>query len=748
MRSNPKAIDMADYSLPKKALSRILNAAETAPHDILGMHAASSKGEKGVVVRAFLQNADSCQAVIVENSGEEVRFPLKKIDENGFFEGFSKDITEVTPYRLRTEQPNGEVRQFFDPYAFLPTLGEQDLYLFNEGNEHFIYNKLGAHVKIIEGVPGVSFAVWAPSARRVSVVGDFNQWDGRYHPMRALGSSGVWELFIPGLSEGTTYKFEVHGADEGLTLKTDPYGTRFEPPPHNASIVCETRGFKWTDHEWVNSRSDKNWRQEPISIYEVHPGSWKRVAEDGNRPLTYREMATELADYVKEEGFTHVEFLPLAEHPFSGSWGYQVTGFFAPTHRFGPPEDFQFLVNTFHEKGIGVIVDWVPGHFPKDSFGLARFDGSALYEHADPRQGEHRDWGTLIFNYGRHEVRAFLIASALSWFDRFHIDGLRVDAVASMLYLDYSREEGEWIPNQYGGRENIEAIEFLRQVNDLIHNYYPGAMTIAEESTAFGGVSQPTSDYGLGFDFKWNMGWMHDTLSYFSKDPIHRKYHQNELTFGMLYNYSEHFVLTFSHDEVVHGKQSMLLKMGMWHIPEKAANLRALYALMWAWPGKKTLFMGCEFGQSSEWRYDSSLDWHLLEYQDHYGIRDLVRDLNHLYQTDRTLAETDHKPEAFQWINCDDSANSVLSFVRLSDKEQGSYLVVGNFTPVERPGYRVGVPYPGFWQECLNSNASEYGGTGAGNNGGTHSEAIPWDGRPHSIGVNLPPLSVTYFRLN
>ena len=739
---------MPEYSLPKARRTKILEAKERDPHSVLGMHPIHKKTAQGVVVRAFLQNADSCEAVILRDGGDEFRFPLKKIDAAGFFEGFTKDIQAVEPYRLRIHQPNGEIRQFFDPYSFLPTLSDQDLYLFNEGNEHFIYNKLGAHEKIIDGVPGVAFAVWAPSAQRISVVGDFNQWDGRYHPMRQLGSSGVWELFIPGLGEGTTYKFEVHGADGSLRLKTDPYGTRFEPPPHNASIVCRVGDYKWSDDTWMTNRAKKDWKKEPVSIYEVHPGSWKRISEDGNRPLTYREMAVELADYVCEQGFTHIEFLPLAEHPFSGSWGYQVTGFFAPTHRFGTPEDFQFLVDTLHQRGIGVIIDWVPGHFPKDSFALAEFDGSHLFEHADPRQGEHMDWGTLIFNYGRHEVRAFLIASALAWFDRFHIDGIRVDAVASMLYLDYSREEGQWIPNQYGGRENIEAIEFLRNVNDLVHHYYPGAVTIAEESTSFGGVSQPTDQQGLGFDFKWNMGWMHDTLSYFSKDPIHRKWHQNELTFGMLYNFSEHFVLTFSHDEVVHGKNSMLMKMGMWHIPEKAANLRALYALMWTWPGKKTLFMGCEFGQSSEWRYDGALDWHLLEFIDHCGIRDLVRDLNHLYLQDPVLASTDHRPDSFQWINCDDAENSVLSFVRLADAKKGTFVVIGNFTPVHRKGYRVGVPYEGFWRECINTNAAEYGGSGEGNGGGVSSQPTPWDGRPHSVEIDLPPMAVSLFQLS
>jgi len=738
---------MEEARLPTQTRKEILETRCAEPHRYLGMHSAKEAGKKGVVVRAFLQNVNKCQVVIpASGSGKEFRFPLKQVGENGFFEGFTGELKEVVPYRLRVERPNGEIHQFYDPYSFLPTLGEQDLYLFNEGNEHFIYNKLGAHIREINGVPGVAFAVWAPSARRVSVVGDFNQWDGRYHPMRSLGSSGVWELFVPGLGSGDTYKYEIQAASGSLCLKTDPYATFFESPPHNASIVRCVDGFAWTDEAWMKKRASVDWKKEPISVYEVHLGSWKRKPDDGNRTLTYREIAQDLADYVVKQGFTHVEFLPLAEHPFTGSWGYQVTGFFAPTHRFGNPEDFQYLVDTLHNRGIGIIMDWVPGHFPRDSFALAEFDGSHLYEHADPRQGLHMDWGTLIFNYGRLEVRAFLIASALSWFDRFHIDGLRVDAVASMLYLDYSREEGQWIPNQYGGRENIEAIEFLRIVNDLVHKYYPGALTIAEESTDFGGVSRPTSEHGLGFDFKWNMGWMHDTLSYFSKDPIHRRWHHDELTFGMLYNYTENFVLTFSHDEVVHGKGSMLMKMGMEHIPQKADNLRALYAFMWAWPGKKTLFMGCEFGQSSEWRYDGSLDWHLLQYRDHEGISLLVRDLNNWYRTDPSLARGDHDSSAFQWVNCTDKDNSVLSFLRLGKADEETYLVVANLTPVTRENYTFGVPHSGYWKERLNTNATEYGGTGLGNSGGLMSSGQPWDGREDSLCLVLPPMSVSIFQ--
>ncbi|MEM8550021.1 MAG: 1,4-alpha-glucan branching protein GlgB, partial [Verrucomicrobiota bacterium] len=480
---------------------------------------------------------------------------------------------------------------------------------------------------------------------------------------------------------------------------------------------------------------------------EVHLGSWKRVVEDGDRPLTYREMATELTAYVKDMGFTHVEFLPLSEHPFSGSWGYQVTGFFAPTHRFGSPEDFQYLVDTLHRNNIGVLIDWVPAHFPRDAFALAEFDGTCLYEHADPRQGQHMDWGTLIFNYGRHEVRNFLVASALCWLERFHIDGLRVDAVASMLYLDYSREEGQWIPNEYGGRENIEAIEFLRQVNDIVHQYYPGTLMIAEESTSFGGVTKPTSDWGLGFDYKWNMGWMHDTLQFFEKDPIHRRYHHNDMTFGMLYQYSENFMQVFSHDEVVHGKGSMILKMGAgFEMRKKAADLRSLYGWMWAWPGKNILFMGCEFAQSSEWKYDGSLDWHLLQYIDHEGVQRLVRDLNHFYQQHPSLAKFDNDPQGFQWINGGDSENSVLSFLRLGANAQETFAVVSNFTPIPRVGYRIGVPTAGYWKELINTNADVYGGTGSGLNGGLVSDPIPWDGREHSLHIDLPGLSTFILR--
>ncbi|WOO40354.1 1,4-alpha-glucan branching protein GlgB [Rubellicoccus peritrichatus] len=730
--------------IAKKDLELLLSSRHASPHDILGLHPAKVKGKQGMVCRAFLADAKECEIVDVET---DERWSLKMLDKTGFFEGFISDRKKPFNYRLRTVRYNGEIRQFWDPYCFLPTISEDDLYLFNQGNLHRAYLKLGAHVQEYDGVRGISFAVWAPSAKRVSVVGDFNQWDGRYHPMREMGASGVWELFIPGVEVGAKYKFEIIGADGYLRLKTDPYGSFFEAPPHNAAVVWDNSGYEWNDSAWLEKRAKSKPLLEPMSIYEVHLGSWKRVVEDGNRPLNYRETAIELVDYCKRLGFNYVEFMPLAEHPFTGSWGYQVTGYFAPTHRYGSPQDFMFLIDHLHQNDIGVIMDWVPAHFPRDTWALAEFDGSHLYEHADPRQGQHQDWGTLIFNYERHEVRSFLINSALAWFDHYHIDGMRVDAVASMLYLDYSREEGEWIPNQYGGRENIGALEFLRQVNDLVHEYYPGALMIAEESTAFGGVTKPTSEYGLGFDFKWNMGWMHDSLEFFEKEPIHRKYHHNSLTFGMLYQYSENFIQVFSHDEVVHGKGSMMLKMGGgWDMKEKAQDLRGLYGFMWAWPGKNCLFMGSEFGQSSEWRYDGSLDWHLLQYQDHEGIQNLICDLNRWYQNNPALGQYDHDPKGFQWINGGDVDNSVLSFIRCGDTPQDTYLVVSNFTPVVRQAYLVGVPYGGYWKEQINTNADCYGGEGSGNGGGLVASNESRDGRPHSLELLLPGLSTFIFK--
>jgi 1,4-alpha-glucan branching enzyme len=745
-------VRLVPVRISKADLKSLLDAKQSQPHAWLGMHPAKQGRGKGVVVRALVREAAECSVIDARDAaalmaGGAARWPMQQLAPEGFFEVYIPQQTGVFRYQLRVKLHGGEIHQFYDPYAFLPTMGELDLYLFNEGNEHRIYEKLGAHFRVVDGVPGVAFAVWAPTARRVSVVANFNRWDGRYHPMRPLGASGVWELFVPGLGEGEMYKFEIWDQRGHIRLKSDPYATFYESPPHNAAIVCDPRRHPWSDAAWLEQRAAQAGRLDrPLSFYEVHLGSWRRLVEDAERPLTYRELAPMLADYATEMGYTHIEVLPVAEHPFDGSWGYQVTGFFAPTHRYGTPEDFAWFVDHLHQRGIGVIVDWVPAHFPRDSFALAEFDGTHLYEHADPRQGAQQDWGTLIFNCGRNEVRCFLVASALAWFDRYHIDGLRVDAVASMLYLDYSRKAGEWVPNKYGGRENLEAIEFLRQANDLVHQYYPGALMIAEESTSFAGVTKPTAGGGLGFDYKWNMGWMHDTLRYFGKEPIHRKWHQNDLTFAMLYQYAENFVSVYSHDEVTHGKASMLYKMGAAGIPEKAANLRALYGFMWGWPGKKLLFMGNDFGQAHEWNHAASLDWHLCQYHDHEGIRLLVRDLNRLYAGEPALSGTDLDPAGFRWIACHDADCSVLAWLRQDPLEQTIFAVVGHYTPVVRSNYRIGVPRRGVWQEIVNTNSQFYGGSGVGNDGGRITEEVPADGFEQSLLLTLPPLSTTFFK--
>ncbi len=732
--------------ITSKQIEALTHAREAEPHAVLGMHRCTHQGKSGLVVRALVEGALEAEVIELKNGKN---FPMTLVDPSGLFETVIPRRRTVFAYQLRVTYASGEKRQYHDPYRFLPTLSEEDLYLFGEGNEHRIYKKLGAHLREIDGVPGVSFAVWAPSAKRVSLVGNFNHWDGRYFPMRSLGASGVWELFVPGLGEGELYKFEILDQRDNLHVKTDPYGTYFEAPPGNASIVHNTRKHQWKDETWMQRRTERAGDiDRPISIYEVHLGSWKRKMEDAARPFNYRELAPMLADYAEEMGFTHIEVMPLAEHPFEGSWGYQVTGFYAPTHRFGNPDDFAFFVDHLHQRGIGILLDWVPAHFPRDRFALAEFDGTHLYEHADPRQGAHMDWGTLIFNFGRNEVRGFLVANALAWLDRYHIDGLRVDAVASMLYLDYSREEGEWIPNKYGGRENLEAIDFLRETNRLVHDYYPGVLMIAEESTAFAGISKPVDEGGIGFDFKWNMGWMHDTLRYFQKEPVHRKWHHNDLTFGALYQWSESFVTVFSHDEVVHGKGSMLYKMGAWHIPEKAANLRALYTHMWAWPGKKCLFMGCEFAQSHEWKYAGSLDWHLCQYIDHEGVRLLVRDLNHLYCREPVLGCTDLSPQGFRWIAAHDTEASVISFLRQDEAEQTLFFVVGHFTPLARENYRIGLPRAGRWEEVINSNSEFYGGSGLGNGGAVFTEDVECDGMSQSGVFTLPPLTTMIFKWN
>ncbi|TCJ20769.1 1,4-alpha-glucan branching protein GlgB [Rubrobacter taiwanensis] len=705
------------------------------PFSFLGMH-RDAKG--GPVVRTFLPGAESVE--VVSRAGRPLG-KLRQVHPDGLFAGPVEE--EDRGYRLRVSYEEGGELELEDAYRFGPTLGELDVYLLGEGSHLRLYEKLGAHLTEIGGVRGVRFAVWAPNARRVSVVGDFNAWDGRRHAMRLHPGVGVWEIFIPGVEEGALYKYEIKGkSGELLPLKADPCGFRAERPPGTASIVHDLSRYEWGDGEWMAGRAGRNALDAPIAIYEVHLGSWRR--KEGNRYLTYRELAEELVPYVREMGYTHVEFLPPTEHPFDGSWGYQPVGLFAPTSRFGTPDDFKYLVDSLHRAEIGVIVDWVPAHFPEDPHGLGYFDGTHLYEHADPRRGRHMDWGTLVFNYGRNEVRNYLISNALFWLSEYHIDALRVDAVASMLYLDYSRGEGEWVPNEYGGNEDLEAVAFIRRLNELVYEQHPDAATIAEESTAWPMVSRPTYLGGLGFGYKWNMGWMHDTLEYMSRDPIHRSYHHDRLTFGLIYAFNENFILPLSHDEVVHGKGSLIGKMpgDEW---QRFANLRLYYAFMYGHPGKQLLFMGGEFAQSSEWDHDRSLDWHLLEHPNHRGVQALVRDLNELYRTEPALHEQDFVPEGFEWVDASDSANSVISFLRKS-RSGDPVLIVCNFTPVVRHGYRVGAPAGGCYAELLNTDAGEYGGSGVGNGGGVEAEAVPAHGRPYSLELTLPPLGALFLK--
>lgn len=726
-----------------KDAQAILRAEHHDPFSYLGMHPLETKGKMAVAVRTFHPGAEKVTVIDVEGGG--AAYPLDKIHPEGLFEAVIKDREKVFHYKLAVVYPSGEVSEFYDPYSFLSVMSNYDLHLFSEGRNYYIYRSLGAHLLKVNHISGVYFAVWAPNARRVSVVGDFNGWDGRRHPMRVLGSSGVWELFIPGLSEGEIYKYEIKTQDGAILLKGDPYSYLFEVRPKSASIVHHIEGYDWNDSKWMSGRPGRSLLHEPLSIYEVHLGSWRRRPEEGNRFLTYRELAHELVDYVREMGFTHIELLPVAEHPFDGSWGYQVTGYFAPTSRYGSPEDFMYFVDHCHQNGIGVILDWVPGHFPKDAHGPVWFDGTALYEHLDPKKGEHKEWGTLTFNYGRNEVKNFLISNALFWFDKYHIDGVRVDAVASMLYLDYSREEGEWIPNKYGGRENLEAIDFIREFNEVVYRYFPGIMTIAEESTAWPSVSRPTYLGGLGFGFKWNMGWMHDTLEYISKDSVYRKYHQSSLTFSLLYAFHENFILPLSHDEVVHGKRALLDKMpgDFW---QRFSNLRALYGFMFGHPGKKLLFMGGEIGQWIEWNYNQSLDWHLLQYEPHQKLQRFVRDLNHLYKREPALYEIDFEWTGFEWIDFHDADNCALSFLRRGKNPDDIVIFVCNFTPVPRKSYKIGVPRPGFYRELLNSDSEVYGGSNMGNSGGVWASPLEWQGRPYSVELTLPPLSVTILK--
>ena len=627
-----------------------------------------------------------------------------------------------------------------------PTLlTDQDLYLFNEGSNYRIYDKMGAHLIARDGQAGAVFGVWAPNARQVSVIGSFNEWNSRAHQLAPRGSSGIWEGFVPGVTQGALYKFHIESQRHGYHIdKADPVGLLHEKPPRTASVVWEL-GYDWNDREWMEKRGGRNSLHAPQAIYEVHLGSWMRVPEEHNRPLTYRETAPKLAEYVNRMGFTHVEFLPVMEHPFYGSWGYQTTGYFAPTSRYGTPQDFMYLVDFLHQHGIGVILDWVPSHFPSDAHGLAYFDGTHLYEHADSRQGFHPDWKTHIFNYGRAEVRSFLMSSAMFWLDKYHIDGLRVDAVASMLYLDYSRKQGEWIANKYGGRENLEAIEFLRRFNQEVYKEHPDVQTTAEESTSWPMVSKPVYVGGLGFGMKWDMGWMHDTLKYFQLDPIHRKFHHDKLTFRMLYSFQENFVLPLSHDEVVHGKGSLIGKMAgdEW---QRFANLRLLFAYMYAQSGKKLMFMGCEFAQVREWAHDTSLEWDVLRFPFHRGMQAWMEQLNRLYRSEPAMHVLDSDPAGFEWVDCNDTAASTISLLRKSENPKETVLVVCNFTPIPRLGYRVGVPEGGYWRELLNSDGADYGGSNMGNEGGVHAEAAPAHGRPYSLRLTLPPLAALFLK--
>ena len=718
----------------RQDIEALIKAEHRDPFSILGPHA---DGQGGQVIRAFLPQALSVN--VIDRAGGQVLGPLSITEVPGLFVG---QFAQLQPYALRINWAAGE-QTSEDPYSFGPLLGEMDLYLFAEGNHRDLSTCLGAQVMSVDGVPGVRFAVWAPNARRVSVVGDFNIWDGRRHPMRLRHPSGVWELFIPRLEAGEAYKYEILGAEGILPLKADPMALATQLPPDTASKVASPLSVDWQDAHWMHARGELQRPDAPLSIYELHVGSWQcEVDEVGEvaRQYTWHELAERLIPYVQHMGFTHIELMPIMEHPFGGSWGYQPLSQFAPSARFGSPDDFGAFINACHVAGIGVILDWVPAHFPNDTHGLAQFDGTALYEYANPLEGFHKDWNTLIYNLGRTEVHGFMLASALHWLKHFHIDGLRVDAVASMLYRDYSRQPGEWIPNRHGGRENLEAIDFLRHLNDVVALEAPGALMIAEESTAWPGVSQSTEQGGLGFSYKWNMGWMHDSLHYIQQDPVYRAHHHNELSFGLVYAWTERFILPISHDEVVHGKHSLIDKMpgDRW---QKFANLRAYLSFMWAHPGKKLLFMGCEFGQWREWNHDQQLDWYLLQYPEHKGVQKLVGDLNRLYRDVPALHDQDDVAQGFEWLIGDDATNSVYAWLRWS-KAGKPLLVVANFTPVPREAYRIGVPFAGIWGEVLNSDAALYAGSNYGNGGGVHTHADASHGQPFSVALNLPPLGV------
>ncbi|MGB3655063.1 MAG: 1,4-alpha-glucan branching enzyme [Rivularia sp. (in: cyanobacteria)] len=755
---------MSMTTIAPEQVNSIIRNQHQDPFEILGSHQIEKDGKHVWVVRAYLPNASAAWVVLPEERKEQ---EMHSVHDPHFFECII-DTEELANYQLKVKEEDQE-RVFYDAYAFRsPKLTDFDLHLFNEGNHHRIYEKLGAHLAEVKGVKGVYFAVWAPNARNVSVLGDFNSWDGRKHQMRKSSDVGVWELFIPELKVGEHYKYEIKNPAGHIYEKSDPYGFAQEVRPKTASIVTDLDTYKWNDSEWLEKRRHTDQLSQPISVYEVHLGSWLHAGIDephklpngksepvvpvsdlkgGSRFLTYRELAEKLIPYVKELGYTHIEILPIAEHPFDGSWGYQVTGYYAPTSRFGSPEDFMYFVDECHKNDIGILVDWVPGHFPKDGHGLAFFDGTHLYEHANPRIGEHKGWGTLVFNYARHEVRNFLTSNALFWFDKYHIDGIRVDAVASMLYLDYCREPGEWDTNKYGGRENLEAVEFIRSVNHLIFSYFPGSLSIAEESTSWPMVSWPTYTGGLGFNLKWNMGWMHDMLDYFSMDPWFRKFHQNNLTFSMWYHHSENFMLALSHDEVVHGKSNIIGKMpgDTW---QKLANVRCLFAFMFTHPGKKTMFMSMEFGQWSEWNDWADLRWDLMQFEPHQQLKTFFRNLNQLYRSEPCLYTQDFEEPGFEWIDCSDNRHSVVSFIRRDKDSEDFVVTICNFTPQPHSHYRIGVPEPGFYTELFNSDAREYGGSNMGNLGGKWTESWSMHDQEDSLDLCLPPLGVLVLKLD
>ncbi|MBI2568046.1 MAG: 1,4-alpha-glucan branching protein GlgB [Candidatus Schekmanbacteria bacterium] len=718
-------------------VQRLRRGIHRDPHAILGPHWC----DEGVVVRLWYPEATTASLLW----GDDQPRPMNVLHSDGLFSALVEGAHELPPYAFEITLAGSASRRFADPYRFKNILGELDIHLAQEGRHELLYERLGAHVCALEGVPGVAFAVWAPEALGVAVMGSFNGWEGLRHPMRCPYTTGIWELFIPGLDAGAYYKYEIVTHRGFVTRKMDPYCQSAEEPPGTASIVYQSR-YNFADAPWMARRESTDILRAPVSIYEVHLGSWQRQAGEDAAKVSYRELAPRLADYVADLGFTHVELMPVMEHPYGGSWGYQVSAYFAPTARYGQPDDLRYFIDHLHQRGIGVLLDWVPAHFPKDAFALGRFDGTALYEHLDPRQGEHPDWGTYVYNYGRSEVRNFLFANGLYWLKEFHADGLRLDAVASMLCLDYSRPAGEWVPNRFGGRENLDAVAFVRQLNEIAHARFPGVMMVAEESTTWPGVSRPLYVGGLGFGFKWNMGWMNDTLKYFSMDPVYRRHYHDKLTFGLMYAWSENFILPLSHDEVVHGKRSLIGKMPG-PAAYKYANLRALLAYMWAHPGKKLLFMGGEIAQWREWNHDGVLDWELLNDPDHRGVQQLVRDLNRVYRQERALWEADVSPSGFRWIDCHDMDFNALAFLRIAPSTGEQLMCVCNFSPVVRHRYRVGVPHPGFYAEILNSDAAVYGGTNTGNRGGVVAASAPAHGHPYSVEVVLPPLAVCWFRV-